>query len=131
MGSTTLGTKTEVKNMNWLPQRGTVRLSSRSTARFALIEDGGTVIQQTLLWDANQNVAVAMREQGGGARLPLFFRTPTSSPFSSMRSPIARIRKALPELPAPRRDRFVQRTWIARVTMQMSSRPKRMIAALF
>jgi aspartyl-tRNA(Asn)/glutamyl-tRNA(Gln) amidotransferase subunit B len=112
MGSTTLGTKTEVKNMNSF--RNVERaLEFEINRQIALIEDGGAVIQQTLLWDANQNVAVPMRskEEAHDYR---YFPDPDLVPVLVDEESIARIRKALPELPAPRRDRFVKELGLPR-----------------
>src|SRR5208283_1573175 len=55
-GENNFGTKTEVKNMNSF--RNVERaLDYEINRQIVLIEDGGTVVQETLLWDADKNVA--------------------------------------------------------------------------
>jgi aspartyl-tRNA(Asn)/glutamyl-tRNA(Gln) amidotransferase subunit B len=71
-----------------------------------LIEDGGKVIQETLLWDANQNVAVAMRskEEAHDYR---YFPEPDLVPVVADAAFVERVRTTLAEHPTVRRDRFV------------------------
>ncbi|MEW6510526.1 MAG: Asp-tRNA(Asn)/Glu-tRNA(Gln) amidotransferase subunit GatB [Bacteroidota bacterium] len=104
-GTETFGVKTEVKNMNSF--RHVERaLEFEINRQIRLIEDGGTVLQETLLWDANQNVAVPMRskEEAHDYR---YFPEPDLVPVLVDDEWIARLRLDLPELPAVRRDRFV------------------------
>jgi aspartyl-tRNA(Asn)/glutamyl-tRNA(Gln) amidotransferase subunit B len=68
-GRSTLGTKTEIKNMNSFS--GVERaLEAEFRRQVALVESGGGVEQQTLLWDANKGDATRT-EQGGEPRLPV------------------------------------------------------------
>jgi aspartyl-tRNA(Asn)/glutamyl-tRNA(Gln) amidotransferase subunit B len=71
-----------------------------------LLEDGGEVVQETVLWDAERNVAVPMRtkEEAHDYR---YFPDPDLVPVEVAESWIGEIRKQLPELPAVRRDRFM------------------------
>ena len=104
-GEGKFGTKTEVKNMNSF--RHVERaLEYEINRQIQLIEEGGTVVQETLLWDANQNIALPMRskEEAHDYR---YFPDPDLVPVYVDEQWIAEIRGALPELPAPRRDRFV------------------------
>ena len=99
------GTKTEVKNMNSF--RFVERaLEYEINRQIQLIEDGGQVVQETLLWDANQNVAVPMRskEEAHDYR---YFPEPDLAPVIMDAKWIARVKEDLPELPTTRRDRFV------------------------
>jgi aspartyl-tRNA(Asn)/glutamyl-tRNA(Gln) amidotransferase subunit B len=100
-----LGTKTEVKNMNSF--RNVERaLEYEIDRQVALIEDGGTVMQETLLWDADKNVALSMRskEEAHDYR---YFPDPDLVPVLVDKEWIAKVKSALPELPTERRDRFV------------------------
>ena len=104
-GETTLGTKTEVKNMNSF--RNLERaLEYEIDRQIGLIEDGGHVVQETLLWDADRNVALPMRskEEAHDYR---YFPEPDLVPVRVDDEWINRIRRELPELPDARRDRFI------------------------
>ncbi len=104
-GEKGLGTKTEVKNMNSF--RNVERaLEYEINRQTQLIEDGGTVTQETLLWDAHQNVAYSMRtkEEAHDYR---YFPDPDLVPVFVDEKWITKIRRAQPELPTTRRDRFI------------------------
>jgi aspartyl-tRNA(Asn)/glutamyl-tRNA(Gln) amidotransferase subunit B len=104
-GEKKLGTKTEVKNMNSF--RNVERaLDYEINRQIVLVEDGGTVAQETLLWDADKNVAVSMRskEEAHDYR---YFPDPDLVPVLVDEPWIERVRSSLPELPKQRRDRFM------------------------
>jgi aspartyl-tRNA(Asn)/glutamyl-tRNA(Gln) amidotransferase subunit B len=104
-GQREFGTKTEVKNMNSF--RNVERaLAYEIDRQIQLIEDHGKVVQETLLWDANQNVAVPMRskEEAHDYR---YFPDPDLVPVLVDEQWVGRIRQQLAELPLARRDRFV------------------------
>jgi len=104
-GTDRLGTKTEIKNMNSI--RHVERaLDYEINRQIRLLDDGGTVTQETLLWDAGRNVAVPMRgkEEAHDYR---YFPDPDLVPVLVDRAWTERIRDALPELPAARRDRLM------------------------
>jgi aspartyl-tRNA(Asn)/glutamyl-tRNA(Gln) amidotransferase subunit B len=105
-GTVTLGTKTEVKNMNSF--RNVERALEFEIGRqVRLIADGGTVVQETLLWDAERNVAIPMRskEEAHDYR---YFPDPDLAGVTVDDAWIAAVRRALPELPEHRRDRFTR-----------------------
>ena len=105
-GQAELGTKTEVKNMNSF--RNVERaLTYEIERQISLIEDGGRVMQETLLWDADQNVALPMRskEEAHDYR---YFPDPDLVPVFVDEPWIRRAENSLPELPVQRRDRFVE-----------------------
>ncbi len=102
---TRFGTKTEVKNMNSF--RNVERaLEYEIRRQIQLLEDGEQVIQETLLWDANLNVAVPMRskEEAHDYR---YFPEPDLVPVLMDEEWKQKILAALPEHPTARRDRFV------------------------
>jgi aspartyl-tRNA(Asn)/glutamyl-tRNA(Gln) amidotransferase subunit B len=105
-GEVELGTKTEVKNMNSFRhvERALAYEIDRQTG---LIADGGKVVQETLLWDADQNIAVPMRskEEAHDYR---YFPDPDLAPVFVDEPWIKRVETSLPELPVPRRDRFIE-----------------------
>ncbi len=105
-GTEAFGTKTEVKNMNSF--RHVERaLEYEIQRQIELIEDGGNVVQETLLWDANKNVAVPMRskEEAHDYR---YFPEPDLVPVLVSEEWINEVKKILPELPKERRNRFIQ-----------------------
>ncbi len=104
-GTTPLGTKTEVKNMNSF--RNVERAMEFEIGRqVRLIRDGGTVVQETLLWDADRNVALPMRskEEAHDYR---YFPDPDLAAVRVDQSWIDEVRGKLPELPDARKRRFV------------------------
>jgi len=104
-GEEKFGTKTEVKNLNSF--RYVERaLEYEINRHVQLIEDGGTVRQETLLWDANQNAAFPMRskEEAHDYR---YFPDPDLVPVLVDEGWKEKVRQGLPELPTPRRDRFM------------------------
>ncbi len=104
-GTEKLGTRTEVKNLNSF--RNVERaLEYEIERQIALIEDGGRVVQETLIWDADRNVALSMRskEEAHDYR---YFPDPDLVPVVVSDAWIDEVRAALPELPQKRRDRFI------------------------
>ncbi len=104
-GETAFGTKTEVKNMNSF--RNVERaLEFEINRQTRLIEDGGRVVQETLLWDAAMNAAYAMRskEEAHDYR---YFPDPDLVPVLVDEPWISEVRSSLVELPTARRDRYV------------------------
>ncbi|MDD5173933.1 MAG: Asp-tRNA(Asn)/Glu-tRNA(Gln) amidotransferase subunit GatB [Candidatus Omnitrophica bacterium] len=105
-GEKELGVKVEVKNMNsfrWVREA----LSFEIGRQTSLAEAGERIIQETRLWDAQKFVTVSMRskEEAHDYR---YFPEPDLVPFIVDKNIIEDIRKALPELPDARADRFVK-----------------------
>ena len=104
-GATTLGTKTEVKNMNSFSnvERAITHEIERQSA---IVAAGGVVSHETLLWDAARGVARVMRskEESHDYR---YFEEPDLPPLVLTRETIDEIRMWLPELPAVRERRFM------------------------
>ncbi len=103
-GEVRFGKRTEVKNMNSF--RNVERaLEYEIERQTSLIEDGVAVEQETLLWDADRNVAFPMRGKEGADDYR-YFPDPDLVPLEVADSWIAEVRGSMPELPAIRRDRF-------------------------
>ena len=105
-GSQTLGTKTELKNMNTIS--GVEKALEFEIARqIEVLQNGGTIEQQTLLWDPENNRTVLMRskEQSHDYR---YLPDPDLAPLVLEPEWLAHIRDELPELPSRRRARFVE-----------------------
>jgi aspartyl-tRNA(Asn)/glutamyl-tRNA(Gln) amidotransferase subunit B len=104
-GATTLGTKAEVKNLNSFRflQKA---LEYEIERQRDILEDGGRVVQETRLWDANGGVTVSMRskEEAHDYR---YFPEPDLPPVVVSAERRERLRAAMPELPDARKQRFV------------------------
>jgi len=104
-GETKLGTKTEIKNLNSF-RFVEKALEYEINRQIGLIESGGKVVQETLLWDAGQGVALPMRskEEAHDYR---YFPDPDLVPVLVDDEWIQKVRLTLPEDPMQRRDRLV------------------------
>ncbi len=104
-GSTTLGTRTEVKNMNSF-RNVQKAIDFEIDRQTNLVEDGGKVVQQTLLWNADQNKATSMRgkEEAHDYR---YFPDPDLMPILVDDAWISEIMLSMPELPEKRKERFI------------------------
>ncbi len=121
-GETRFGTKTEVKNMNSF--RNVERaLTYEIQRQVQLIEDGGRVVQETLLWDAHQNVAYPMRskEEAHDYR---YFPDPDLVPVVVDAAWIDRVKASLPELPAVRRSRYMEHLGLPRYDAEVLTNEK-------
>ena len=104
-GVETLGTRTEIKNVNSF--RNVQRALEYEIERQAeVLDGGGRVVQETRLFDANRGVTSPMRskEEAHDYR---YFPEPDLVPLCIDREWIERVRQDLPELPDARRQRFV------------------------
>jgi aspartyl-tRNA(Asn)/glutamyl-tRNA(Gln) amidotransferase subunit B len=101
-GDTKLGTKTEVKNMNSFS--GVERALEVEFARHVgVLEAGGSIEQQTMLWDGSTVRPARSKEGSHDYR---YFPEPDLPPLILAPEWIEQVRKDLPELPAARRARF-------------------------
>jgi aspartyl-tRNA(Asn)/glutamyl-tRNA(Gln) amidotransferase subunit B len=104
-GAERFGTKAEVKNVNsfrFIRQA----LEYEIERQIELIEDGGKVVQETRLWNANEGRTSSMRskEQAHDYR---YFPEPDLPPLVLTSEFIAGKREQLPELPEARRARII------------------------
>ncbi|MEN6439785.1 MAG: Asp-tRNA(Asn)/Glu-tRNA(Gln) amidotransferase subunit GatB [Syntrophobacter sp.] len=104
VGTSGLGTKTELKNMNSF-RNVQKALEFEMRRQEAVLEKGEPVIQETRLWDTNRNVTVSMRgkEEAHDYR---YFPDPDLVPILVGPDWVERVRGALPELPDAKRERF-------------------------
>jgi aspartyl-tRNA(Asn)/glutamyl-tRNA(Gln) amidotransferase subunit B len=104
LGSQTLGTRCEIKNLNSF--RFLEKAIEYEVARqIDLIESGGTVVQETRLYDANRNETRSMRSKED-AQDYRYFPDPDLPPLAIEEAWVERVRAALPELPQAMRERF-------------------------
>ncbi|WP_302049786.1 Asp-tRNA(Asn)/Glu-tRNA(Gln) amidotransferase subunit GatB [Desulfosporosinus nitroreducens] len=104
MGATTLGTRTETKNLNSFSS--VRRCMEYEIARQARVLDAGEkVVQETRTWDEGQGVTLTLRskEEAHDYR---YFPEPDLAPLVIDREWVERIHKTLPELPEARRARL-------------------------
>ena len=103
-GAAGLGTKTEIKNMNSFS--GIVRALEQEFARqCAVLDAGGRVLQQTMLWDPTTDAVRPARDKEGSHDYR-YFPDPDLPPLIVSAERINRIRRELPELPSARRARY-------------------------
>ena len=105
-GTTGLGTKAEVKNMNSF--RAVERALEFEIARQAdVLQRGERVVQETRLWDADREVTRSMRSKES-AHDYRYFPEPDLLPLVVPDAWVDELRATLPELPDARRERFVR-----------------------
>ncbi len=104
-GQSKLGTKTEVKNMNSFSAVEKA-LDAEFIRQTALIDSGGKVEQQTLLWDGARETVRPSRTKEGSHDYR-YFPEPDLRPLMLDTAWIDRLQKELPELPDQRKARLV------------------------
>jgi len=105
VGTETLGTRTEVKNLNSF--RALERaVDYEITRQIGVLEAGGQVVQETVGWDEARQLTFSQRskEEAHDYR---YFPEPDLPPLVLEESFIATVRASLTELPYPRFRRFV------------------------
>jgi len=105
-GTEELGVKAEVKNMNSF-KHVQKALAYEIQRQVRVLEQGGRVVQETRLWDANQEQTFPMRSKEY-AHDYRYFLEPDLVPVTIPQQWIDEIRETLPELPQERRARFVR-----------------------
>jgi aspartyl-tRNA(Asn)/glutamyl-tRNA(Gln) amidotransferase subunit B len=105
-GETRLGTRCEIKNLN------SFRFLERAIdfevrRQIGLIEDGGTVVQETRLYDSERDETRPMRGKEDAMDYR-YFPDPDLRPLAIANEWIERVRRTMPELPGAMRDRFVR-----------------------
>ena len=105
-GSDTLGTRTETKNLNSFKFMEEA-IAKEVERQIDLIEDGGSVIQETRLYNGDTKTARSMRskEEANDYR---YFPCPDLLPVIVSDETIEQLRRSMPELPDARQARFVE-----------------------
>ncbi len=106
VGQQEFGTRTELKNMNSF--RNVQRALEYEIRRQRdILLDGGKIIQETLLWDADRNVTNSMRgkEEAHDYR---YFPDPDLVPVVIDDEWIDRVKQSMPELPDEKKNRFME-----------------------
>ena len=105
-GSDKLGTRCEIKNLNsfrFLQQA----IDHEVRRQIELIEDGGTVVQETRLYDPERGETRSMRSKEDAMDYR-YFPDPDLLPLAIDRPWIDRVASEMPELPGAMRERFVR-----------------------
>ena len=105
VGTETLGTRTEIKNLNSF-RNVQQAIAYEMERQRDVLENGGSVVQETRLFDATRGVSLPMRskEEAHDYR---YFPEPDLVPLQIEPEWIERVRQSIPELPDARRQRFV------------------------
>ncbi len=104
-GSTKLGTKTEMKNLNSFKSLHDA-LEYEICRQAEVLEEGGIIYQETRHWEPSRRRTVVMRvkETADDYRL---FPDPDLAPFDLTEEFIEAARAQIPELPDAKRDRYM------------------------
>ena len=105
-GSKELGTKIEVKNMNSF-KNVQKALEYEIRRQIKAVESGDALVQETRLWNADQEITLSMRSKEY-AHDYRYFPEPDLVPLVIDPAWTEEIRRFLPELPEAKRDRFVR-----------------------
>ena len=105
MGQEELGTRAELKNLNsfrFIEKAINIEVERQ----IDLIEDGGTVVQETRLYDSDKDETRSMRskEEANDYR---YFPDPDLLPVEISEEYIEAVRATMPELPVAKQSRFV------------------------
>ena len=105
LGSTELGVRTEMKNLNSF--RAIVRsIDFERRRQIALLESGARVVQETRRWDEEKNESIPLRAKEE-ARDYRYFPEPNLPPMAFSSAYLEGLRSALPELPGEKRRRYM------------------------
>ena len=104
-GQEEFGTRTELKNLNSF-RFVEKAINFEIERQIDVIEDGGEVVQETRLYDANKDETRSMRskEEANDYR---YFPDPDLLPVEIDAAYIEAVRETLPELPDAKRHRFI------------------------
>jgi aspartyl-tRNA(Asn)/glutamyl-tRNA(Gln) amidotransferase subunit B len=105
VGRKEFGTRTELKNLNSF-KHVEKAIAYEIERQAQVLEGGGSVIQETRLWDPARNRTVSMRskEEAHDYR---YFPEPDLVPLIVDEDWIQEVRRSLPELPDPKKERFL------------------------
>lgn len=104
VGQKTLGTRTEMKNINSFKALEEA-IAYEIERQTEVLEDGGHIVQETRTWDPVRGITLSMRskEEAHDYR---YMPEPDLPPITTTAEEIERYRSALPELPDARRERL-------------------------
>lgn len=100
------GTRAEIKNVNSF-KFVEKAINYEIQRQIDLIENGGAVVQETRLYDANKDETRSMRSKENAGEY-LYFPDPDLLPVKVTADMIEEIKKQMPELPQQKKDRFIK-----------------------
>ena len=105
-GTRTLGTRTEMKNINSFKALEDA-IAYEIERQTEVLEDGGHIVQETRTWDPARGITLSMRskEEAHDYR---YMPEPDLPPIVTTDEQIAKYRAELPELPAARQERLAK-----------------------
>lgn len=103
---TPFGTRAEIKNVNSVRFLGQA-IEYEIQRQMEILEDGGTIVQETRLFDPSKGVTRSMRSKEDAMDYR-YFPDPDLRPLVLDDARIENIKNSLPELPDAKRDRFVK-----------------------
>jgi len=106
VGSTTLNTKTEIKNVNSI-EAVRVAINKEVERQIEVVESGGRIEAWTLDWDDAKGKLTMMRSKETEADYR-YFREPDLLPLELTEDWREEVLASLPELPLARRARFIK-----------------------
>lgn len=106
VGQKEFGTRCEIKNLNsfrFLEEAINIEVRRQ----IELIEDGGTVVQETRLYDPDRKETRSMRSKEDSQDYR-YFPDPDLPPLKISREWVEQVRATMPELPSAMRQRFIE-----------------------
>lgn len=100
-----LGTRAEIKNVNSVRFLGQA-IDYEISRQLDILENGGTVVQETRLFDPGQGITRSMRSKED-AHDYRYFPDPDLPPLRLSAQRIETLKNSLPELPDVKRQRFI------------------------
>jgi aspartyl-tRNA(Asn)/glutamyl-tRNA(Gln) amidotransferase subunit B len=104
VGREAFGVKVEIKNMNSFSAIQKA-IDYEIDRQIEAIESGGTIIQETRLWEENTQQTISMRTKEGSSDYR-YFPEPDLGPIEVSTERLAQWKSELPELPASKRHRY-------------------------
>ena len=104
VGSDTLGTRTEMKNINSFKAVEDA-INYEIERQTEILEDGGHIVQETRTWDPARGITLSMRSKEN-AHDYRYMPEPDLPPIVTSDETIEKYRRELPELPDARRARL-------------------------
>jgi aspartyl-tRNA(Asn)/glutamyl-tRNA(Gln) amidotransferase subunit B len=126
VGQKEFGTRCEIKNLNsfrFLEEA----INYEVRRQIELIEDGGTVVQETRLYDPDKKETRSMRSKEDAMDYR-YFPDPDLPPLVIAQEWIARVKASLPELPGAMRERFVSDYQLSEYDAMVLTQSKAMAA---
>lgn len=106
VGAAQFGTRTEMKNMNSF-NFIVKAVEYEAKRQIKVLEEGGTIVQETRRWDEGKGITVSMRskEEAHDYR---YFPEPDLMPIITTDETIQAIKNVLPEMPDSRKERYLK-----------------------